>query len=397
MNYSLQHLERIQDQITYKEATLDTLNWGDVYRKSSYKITFPYILHPIILRKIRSKLWPQVRSNPLYDHLQDDDDDADVVYRSQTVMRINQQNEPKEEYQYHPTPEKLKQRKNRHRRSGSHGSQFISVKCEKETQTEIMFELTSEDPATDSRSLIGCSLSPKLSSSSLKPSRHSLPLSVNSSHGSTLAPVLCKCQGCPGNPFTLDLRLDDENSNNIGDAGDQEDYLDTLDRKVTEIINRDSRRSSQHDLVIKDDDIYGSMSLTYSRTRLGSDLNSNPRYSLPPAPEGTIMFEDDGKESSSDEMNTSREDLTCVWSEDDQNGNNDQSLFTRRQTRDPTPRHMGHVVPGSSPSTRPMSIVSSEEGEVTEYPDTTGHISTLESNPDLMGLKPSKFATRTEV
>ena len=81
---------------------------------------------------------------------------------------------------------------------------------------------------------------------------------------------------------------------------DQEDYLDTLDRKVTEIINRDSRRSSQHDLVIKDDDIYGSMSLTYSRTRLGSDLNSNPRYSLPPAPEGTIMFEDDGKESSSE-------------------------------------------------------------------------------------------------
>jgi len=145
-----------------------------------------------------------------------------------------------------------------------------------------------------------------------------------------------------------------------------------LDRKVTEIINRDSRRSSQHDLVMKDEEIYGSLSLpSFSRNRLCSDLNSNPRLSLPPAPEGAIMFEDDGKETSSDEMNTSREDLTCVWSdeeEEDDNNGNDPTLFMRR-------KHLKNQVMDP----RPMSIVSSEEGEASEYPET---ISTLESNPD---------------
>ena len=86
------------------------------------------------------------------------------------------------------------------------------------------------------------------------------------------------------------------------------------------------------------------------------------------------MFEDDGKETSSDEMNTSREDLTCVWSdEEDDNGNG--GLVTRvgveRGRED------------QAATMRPMSIVSSEEGEVSEYPTTTSHISTLESNPDI--------------
>ena len=105
--------------------------------------------------------------------------------------------------------------------------------------------------------------------------------------------------------------------------------------------------------------------------------------SLPPAPEGAIMFEDDGKETSSDEMNTSREDLTCVWSEEeeDDNNGNDPTMFMRRkdlntQLMDP----------------RPMSIASSEEGEASEYPET---ISTLESNQEC-AMK-TKIYKRTSV
>ena len=52
-------------------------------------------------------------------------------------------------------------------------------------------------------------------------------------------------------------------------------------------------------------------------------------YARPPAPEGAIMFEDDGKETSSDEMNTSHEDLTCtVWSEEEDNANTEAAEVT---------------------------------------------------------------------
>ena len=91
----------------------------------------------------------------------------------------------------------------------------------------------------------------------------------------------CRCAGCPGR------ELSDENSNKVAGGGggeaEQEDYLDTLDRKVTEIINRDSRRSSTHDLVSKEDtELYGPLSslpaYPHTRNRLSGDFNCNPRY-----------------------------------------------------------------------------------------------------------------------
>ena len=91
----------------------------------------------------------------------------------------------------------------------------------------------------------------------------------------------CRCAGCPGR------ELSDENSNKVAGEGggeaEQEDYLDTLDRKVTEIINRDSRRSSTHDLVSKEDtELYGPLSslpaYPHTRNRLSGDFNCNPRY-----------------------------------------------------------------------------------------------------------------------
>ena len=291
---------------------------------------------------------PTVRTNPMYDHL--NEDEGGVVDRAQAMSG--------ELYQYHPTPEKLKQRKNRHRRSGSHGSgQHIMARADRETQTETGTDFLLQD----------ASLSPRLSSNG----------------NCSLIP--CRCPGCPGNPLTLHLDL--ENSNTVEEREDQEDYLDTLDRKVTEIINRDSRRSSQHDLVKEETDLFSPITSNYSRNRLNADLNSNPCcYPRPPAPEGTIMFEDDDKESSSDELNTSREDLTCAWSEEEEELEGARQLvFTRRRTEEMTR-------PSSTPSIRPMSIVSSgEEGEASEYP--TSHISTLESNPDLARLK---AVSRTE-
>ena len=285
-----------------------------------------------------------VRTNPMYDHLKDEVEEA-----------VEQQQYPQYP-QYHPTPEKLKQRKNRHRRNNSQGGSGLLTagRADRETQTEV------GSPE------LGLSLG--LS--------HTVSPRQLSSNGNSSSLLLCRCPGCPANPLSLELDL--ENCNTVEDREDQEDYLDTLDRKVTEIINRDSRRSSQHDLVKEDSDLFspGPATSNYTRNRINSDLNSNPaRYPLVPAPAGAIMFEDDDKESSSDELNTSREDLTCAWSEEEAEDGAGQLIFARGKTGE-----LGR--PSSTPSIRPMSIVSSgEEGEASEYP--TSHISTLESNPDL--------------
>ena len=135
---------------------------------------------------------------------------------------------------------------------------------------------------------------------------------------------VCGCPGCPGNP------------DNAG--SEPEDYLDTLDRKVSEIINKDcSRRSSYHDLN-KKDDIFGPLS--YGRKRGLADLNHNPQASSSAGTylsgggatavgggESVIRFEEDGKASSSEGLDSSQEDLSHVWSDED----SDQYVLRRRR------------------------------------------------------------------
>jgi len=129
----------------------------------------------------------------------------------------------------------------------------------------------------------------------------------------------CSCPGCPGNPETENLE-------------DPEDYLDTLDRKVSEIMNKDcSRRSSYHDLGKKGEDMYnGPLSLSYGRKQRLPDLNHNSGFGstyLGAAPEGVIRFEDDGKASSSEGLDSSQEDLSHAWSDED----SDQYVLRRRR------------------------------------------------------------------
>ena len=133
------------------------------------------------------------------------------------------------------------------------------------------------------------------------------------------AAVVCECAGCPGNTVYA--------AN--GNLEDPEDYLETLDRKVSEIMNKDcSRRSSYHDLRAKKGsttdhpgDIYGG---SFGRKRV-QDLNHNPSY-LGPAPEGAIRFEEDGR-SSEEGLESSQEDLSHAWSDED----SDQYVLRRRR------------------------------------------------------------------
>lgn len=153
-------------------------------------------------------------------------------------------------------------------------------------------------------------------------SRDTTPLHTTPRQPPTRLPAfngnpVCGCPGCPGNP-------DNEE--------EPEDYLDTLDRKVSEIMNKDcSRRSSFHDLHKKDGDLYGPLS--YGRKRGLSDLNHNPAGSYLGgegaygAGEGVIRFEEDGKASSSEGLDSSQEDLSHVWSDED----SDQYVLRRRR------------------------------------------------------------------
>ena len=301
--------------------------------------------------------------------------------------------------QYHPSQQKiLHGKKARHRRSGSHGSSSITPRdspnrdrrsageprlCEVETQTELppTYPYFAPHPADTAMSgsdveespLAGfCSRSLAESITTPRYSASTTSLNGNSVLDPRVTPRSpCECLGCPGNTREQDM----ENSNL-----QQEDYLDTLDRKVNEIMNRDSsRRSSYHDLG-KDREGSG-----YGRKRTMSDLNSNPspyspRLGFAPAPEGAIRFEDDDKASSSEEaVDSSREDLSHAWSEDD----SDHYVLRRRSLarRPIRARNRQSVM-----SIRSVGTVSSgEEGEASEYPASSSQRSTLENRPPLAG------------
>ena len=173
--------------------------------------------------------------------------------------------------------------------------------------------------------------------------------STASLNGNKNVSSACDCLGCPGNPrvgapsFQRNSCHDTDDATDAlgGQLEDPEDYLDTLDRKVTEIMNRDSsRRSSYNDLAAskRTEDMYGPLSLSYGRKKSavasggGSDLNCNPTTVYGGGgrvPEGVIRFEDDdGKASSSEEaMDSSQEDLSQIWSDED----SDHYVLRRRR------------------------------------------------------------------
>ena len=170
--------------------------------------------------------------------------------------------------QYHPTVEKLQQRKQRHRRTPSGsltprtspGSSPRQGLREVTTQTDLVEEETDRsDYFSMSRQTSGRRSDKSFSSFNTSQSSH------------------CCCPGCPGNPG---LSKEDQ----------LEDQLEDLDKKVSEMMIRDgSRRSSHHDL---------------ARKVTRADL---------------VRFEDEKDSSSSEMMESSQEDLSLsqMWSEDD--------------------------------------------------------------------------------
>ena len=188
---------------------------------------------------------------------------------------------PPQSGQYHPTVEKLQQKKSRsHRRTGS-GSltpRTSPRSSPKQGQREVTTQTDLPEEETDLRS----DRSDYFSMSRQTSGRRS---DKSLASFNTYQSSQCCCPGCPGNPGTVKDSFMD------GTEDQLEDQLEDLDKKVSEMMIRDgSRRSSHHDL---------------ARKVTRADL---------------VGFEDEKVESSSSEMmESSQEDLSLSqnWSEDD--------------------------------------------------------------------------------
>merc|ERR1719411_1193575 len=155
---------------------------------------------------------------------------AAAVKPTVAVVKRSDQRPP----QYHPTAEKLQQKKTRHRRTGS-GSltpRTSPRSSPKQGQREVTTQTEVVEEETDQRSDRSDYFSMSRQTSGRRSDKSFS--SFNTSQSSH-----CCCPGCPGNPG---LSKEDQ----------LEDQLEDLDKKVSEMMSRDgSRRSSHHDLARK--------------------------------------------------------------------------------------------------------------------------------------------------
>ena len=257
---------------------------------------------------------------------------------------------------YHPTVEKLQQKKTRHRRSGSHGSSTVQLTPRGSPKTShSQVDITEAGTQTEAVEMLdlvkdnNTDISDYFSMSRQTSGRRS----DKSFSSFNTSGAQCCCPGCPGNV------LREENLDNIdGRLDDIEDHLDDLEKKASEMMNRDSsRRSSYHDL---------------GRKMTTGELNS-PRLHTS-AGNDVIEVDDEDKESSESEiLDTSHEDLAHAWSEDDEH-----FVLRRRSLLRRPVRAKSRSSFLSRRSISVVSVASSEEGEVSEYGDSKR--STLESN-----------------
>lgn len=162
-----------------------------------------------------------------------------------------------------------------------------------------------------------------------------------------------------------------------------DDYLETLDRKVYEIMNRDRTRNlpgsrSSADLSRSNSEKYGPLSMGYSQRRRASNqqLPGGPPSADMNAPssivgEEVVRFDDeDGGGESTDSRDSSPEDLGGIhWSDDPDDSedelDNPRFMLRRRSTiRRPIRSKNRHSVM----SMQSVSTISSEEGNTTEIP-----------------------------
>ena len=170
----------------------------------------------------------------------------------------------------------------------------------------------------------------------------------------------------------------------------KDDYLETLDRKVTEVINRS--RNSAADLSRTNSDKYGPLSMSYNRRKkptapaivtktpsssdnaLTEDMASNNNNNIS-RPSSLVRFDEednaqDTQESSQDEMSPGG------WSDDEVMDKTRQAIKRRSFSRRPI-RSRNRLSVMSVQSA--LTASSAEESHTTEYPCSSSQRSTMEN------------------
>eukprot|EP00095_Tigriopus_kingsejongensis_P010817 maker-scaffold2896_size11495-snap-gene-0.2 protein:Tk10817 transcript:maker-scaffold2896_size11495-snap-gene-0.2-mRNA-1 annotation:"mitogen-activated protein kinase kinase kinase 13 isoform x4" len=325
--------------------------------------------------------------------------------------------------QYHPTAEKMKVRKPRHRRTGSHGSGNLSsltgasprnsphgerrVSCQGTPRFQHKSPLTRDHPDGQSPSpLLGAAASPTTLPKDL--SSHSL----NGNGG----PMLTSSPNLESNPNqgTLSLalaehlanatRFETSSSSDDNDScqilpellAQEDEYLRSFDPRLLSMM-----KSHDHNDVLSRSVGSGMVTKAHSHRRGGS-LNASLRISSgmtlrldscndvnanEPNPEDIVRFDDEdgGGESTDssdeeDELPSNGNQWCRAHTPDDSDEENPRFMLRRRSTvrRPIRAKNRQSII-----SMQSVSTISSEEGNTTEYPCSSQR-STLNSNPEIV-------------
>ena len=247
------------------------------------------------------------------DDIDDDDDEAFVVSNKKKVLTTQETQTSLEQHeQYHPNPDKLKVRKTRHRRTSSHGSPRLSPMRERKLSSNSprrsqgsYADLESYDTEKQpvpirffhhqkSTSSLNGNLTPTSPEDAIFPKRFSTSSSNSSSEAD-------------------DCQIDHDDVN--------DDILETLDRKVSEVINR-SRLNSSNSLsqtMNNTSDKYGPLSFSYNKKNSPSP---NKRLSPMTGASGMVRFgsDDEGNDGGhlTDDSSIDENESRLQWSDDDE-------------------------------------------------------------------------------
>ena len=228
----------------------------------------------------------------------DDDDDDAFVKPSKLSTQETQTSLDQNLEQYHPPADKLKVRKNRHRRTSSHGSPRLGSPRSPRLSPMRERRISGSSPRRSQGSYADLeSYDPP----DPQPIRFFHHAKSTSSLNGNLTATSPEAEIFPKR-FSSSSSSEAEEIDHDVDADD--DILETLDRKVSEVINR-SRLNSSNNSMQNTSDKYGPLSFSYNKKNSPSP---NRRLS-PMATSGMVRFGSDEEDNAGGHLTDDSSDL----------------------------------------------------------------------------------------
>ena len=254
------------------------------------------------------------RPEESFDDIDDDDDEAFVVTSKKKVLTTQEtQTSLEQNEQYHPNPDKLKVRKTRHRRTSSHGSYNAG-------QSPRL------SPMRERR--ISSNSSPRRSQGSYADlesydtEKQPVPIRFFHHQKSTSSLNGNLTATSPEEMFPKRFSSSSSSSDNDPDECPidhdvDDDILETLDRKVSEVINRSRLNSSNS--INNTSDKYGPLSFSFNKKNSPSP---NRRLSPMTGASGMVRFGSDDEDNAdghlTDDSSIDENESRLQWSDDEE-------------------------------------------------------------------------------